>query len=465
MLNILILNDIRQNILSLKLQVMFVIMLVVFIVGSVAFIYLNKAAEEDYRIYANKSRDEMMKQAETNVTEVAVLTRDYIFKPIQNGFIEDAKLQYLPNTINYNAYNVFGYSISRRTGNPYLSLSQELNWSFIITIILSFAILLLSFDTISGERETHTLSLLLSNSVSRTTLLLGKYISIIATGFIMVLPGFIISLLIFMVSRRIIIDVPLLTEIIMFISVQILFIASIAALGLFCSVISRTSNVSLLVSLTLWSVFLIFSPNLAVFSAENLFRIKNSETIQAEIESAKEAINKAAPEGSWSMSGNDPFYPKHELRARNQTNLLNAEKQIRDAWYNEQFLQYKRASYFSNLSPISLFGKISESVTGVGFNRFMKNWDDLHLFQPQFLAWFKGIDRKDTRSPHWYNPYEVCSTSRESVKYEEIPQYQERSMTVSQRLSGALPGILLLMLYSIVLFGATVMLFNRYDVR
>jgi hypothetical protein len=108
---------------------------------------------------------------------------------------------------------------------------------------------------------------------------------------------------------------------------------------------------------------------------------------------------------------------------------------------------------------------VSESVTGVGFNRFLKNWDDLHLFQPQFLAWFKEIDRKDPKSPHWYNPYEVCSTSREKVKYDEIPQYAERMMTVPQRLSEALPGLLLLMVYSVVLFGITVVLFNRYDVR
>jgi ABC-type transport system involved in multi-copper enzyme maturation permease subunit len=464
-LKTIILTDIRQNLLSLRLQVLFVIMLAVFIVGSVAYIFQYKTAVDEYQQYTRQVKNFLTGPSDRNITSVAVEMHNYLFQPVQNGFIEDAKSQYMPNTITYNAYNVFNYSVSRISGNPYMNLSQELNWSFIVTIILSFAILLLSFDAISGEREAHTLSLVLSNSVPRYVLLTGKYFSIIVSGFLMTLPGFIISLLILIVSGTVHANSVLLFESVMFMVSSILFIACITALGMFCSVISRSSNVSLLISLTLWSLFLIFSPNLAVFSAENLFSIKDSETIIQEVESAKDAINKTVPEGSWSMNGSNPFYPRHELRANNQTNLMNAEKKIRDNWFNDQFNQYQKATYMTYLSPISVFGMAGENITGSGFNRFRKNWDDLHSFQTQFLSWFKEIDAKDTNSPHWYNPYEDCSTSRTIVKFDEIPTYTERMMTIPQRLSGTLPGVLLLMIYTVVLFGITLALFNRYDVR
>jgi len=472
MLNYIILNDIRQNILSLRLQVIFLIMTALFIMGSVAYVFQYRSAAEEYRIYSDKSRNgsagmayELIRQPGGNITSEAVEMQNYIFSPPANGFIEDGKSQYIPNTITYNAFNVFGYSISRNSGNPYLILSQDLNWSFIITIILSFAILLLSFDMISGEREMHTLTLVLSNTVSRSVFLAGKYISIILSSFLLVLPGFIISLLILISSGILDINEMVIFEALGFIVAHIVFIGCLAALGIFCSVISRSSNVSLLICLTLWSVFLIFSPNVAVFSAENLFKVKDSESIQSEIKSVQEAINIAAPEGSWSMNGNNPFYPKHELRAKNQTNLMNAEKKIRDNWYIDQFTQYRLASYVTCMSPMSLFGMVSESLTGVGFDRFMKNWNDLHLFQLQFLNWFKESDRKDPKSPHWYNPYEVCSTSLQKVKDEEIPRYEEKLMTISQRITGALPGALLLIIYSVILFVISVALFNRYDVR
>ncbi|HUX57955.1 MAG TPA: ABC transporter permease subunit [Bacteroidales bacterium] len=465
MLKTIILTDIKQNIQSFKLHVTFIIMMVVFTVGSIAYVFQYRDAMEDYRDYSSKMLDKIRKEADINTTRIAIEKNDQLFAPLNNGFIDDAKSQFTPNNIQYSAYNVFGYSISRKTSNPYLYLSNDLNWVFILSIITSFSILLLSYDAISGEREQQTLKLILSNAVSRGVLLFGKYFSIIISGVLMVLPGLLVSLIILILSGTLKMSSLLAFETIGFLVLGVLFISTISALGLLCSVVSRTANVSLLIGLTLWAVFLIFSPNLAVFAADQLFKIKNSETIQAEEKTAKDAINKAAPEGSWSMWGNNPFFPKHELRAKNITNLMNAEKQIKDEWYNSQFRQYEKAIRFTYLSPISILGMASESLAGSGYPRFRKNWDDLHTYQNQFLTWFKAIDAKDPKSPHWYNPEEDISTSREKIKFEEIPLYTERMMTIPQRLTKALPGIMLLVFYSFLLFGITVVMFNRYDVR
>ena len=360
---------------------------------------------------------------------------------------------------------MYEYSIGRKTSNPFLYLSSDLNWVFILSILTSFSILLLSYDAVSGEREQQTLKLILSNSVPRGVLLFGKYLSIIISSALIVLPGLLISLIILLLSGILNMNAIQVFEIIAFLAAGILFIAAISALGLFCSVVSGSANISLLLCLTLWSVFHIFSPELAVFSAENLFKIKDSETINAEIQSVKNAINRAAPAGSWSMDGRNPFYPKHELRAKNQTNLMNAEKKIKDEWYNSQFRQYEKANLLTYISPISLFSMVNESLIASGYPRFRKNWEDMHVYQNQFLAWFKAVDAKDPKSPHWYNPFDPCSTSAEKIKFEEIPQYTEKLMTIPQRLTSALTGILLLAFYSVLLFGMTVVLFNRYDVR
>jgi ABC-type transport system involved in multi-copper enzyme maturation permease subunit len=474
MLKTIILHELRQHIFSLRLQIIFVIMLILFIVGSIAYVFQFRSASSDYETYSAKAREAMLNgqprqglfmTGDRNLTTIVVEPQNYILPPLKNGFIDDSKSKYLPNTIQYNAYNVFGYSISRQSGNPYLTPSQELNWYFIISIVLSFAILLLSFDSVSGEKQSQTLSLILSNSVPRSLLLTGKWISIIISSFVMVMPGIIVGLLILILSGAVRFDSTLLTEIFIFILVQILFTGCIAALGLFCSVISKSANMSLLLCLGFWLIFLIFSPNLAVFSADNIFRIKTSETILKEIKSTEDAINNAAPEGSWSMNGNDPFFPKHELRAKNIMNLLNADKQINDEWYNSHFRQYNHAAMFTYISPVSLFGLISESVTANGFPRFQKDWNDIHAFQTGYLAWFKEIDSKDPKSPHWYNPMEDCSTTRTKVKSEEIPVFTEKLMPVPQRLTKASPYILLLVVYSFVLFGTTATMFNRYDVR
>lgn len=465
MLKTIILTDIKQNIQSFKLQVSFIIMLVVFTIGSIAYIFQYRDTMKDYRDYSSRMVEEIRKESDINITHVAVERNNQLFAPLNNGFIDDAKSQFTPNNIQYSAYNVFGYSISRKISNPYLYLSNDLNWVFILSILTSFAILLLSHDAISGEREQQTLKMILSNRVSRGVLLFGKYSSIVISGVLMVIPGLIVSLIILILSGTLKMSSLLVFETIGFMVIGSLFIATISALGLFCSVVSRSANVSLLIGLTLWAVFLIFSPNLAVFAAEQVYKIKNSETIQNEVKMTQDAINKAAPEGSWDMWGDNPFFPKHELRATNITNLMNAEKQIKDEWYNNQFRQYEKSLWFTLLSPISIFGMTSETITGSGYPRFRKNWEDLHTYQTQFLAWFKEIDAKDPKSPHWYNPEEDVSTSREKIKFEEIPLYTERLMTMPERLTKAFPGIMLLVVYSFLLFGISVLLFNRYDVR
>jgi ABC-type transport system involved in multi-copper enzyme maturation permease subunit len=79
----------------------------------------------------------------------------------------------------FSAWNVFSFENKSGSTNPFLQTFEELNWSFIAAMIISFVALLFTFDAVSGEKESKTLALALSNSISRGTLLLGKYLSAI----------------------------------------------------------------------------------------------------------------------------------------------------------------------------------------------------------------------------------------------------------------------------------------------
>ena len=107
MLKTIILNEIKQNILSLKLQVTFIIMMVVFLVGSIAYVIQYRNSLDDYYDYMSKRQDEIKKEADTNISNVATEYRDYLFAPLLNGFIDDAKSQFIPNNIKYPYSNTF----------------------------------------------------------------------------------------------------------------------------------------------------------------------------------------------------------------------------------------------------------------------------------------------------------------------------------------------------------------------
>ena len=457
-------REIQNYLYGLRFQVSFVIMLLVFLVGSISFISSDKEKQQNFAKYRQIEQAELASQAE-NISRVAVTTRNYIIAPSDMSIVADSKENLLPNRINYSAYNVYGFNVRHDSNNPLLSRSEQLSWGFIISMFLSFISLLFAFDAISGEKEDRTLALVFSNPVSRRTFLLSKTLSIITVVGVMMLTGIILSLLIVAISGTIVIDGSFLLEITGFIILSLLFITVFAIFGLFSSAVTRYSNISLLISLCFWLFSAVVIPNTSVFWAKKLFPIPTADKIEQAIAEERSDINKNAPEGSWSSNGREPFYPRHELRANVQTKMMNAEKRHKDAYYQQMFRQFESTRNFTMISPIAQFDYINEAFLGGGYLRFRKNWDDLHIFQEQFLQWFKDIDAKDTESPHWYNPYEDFSTSKKPVTVDQIPQYQEQTAPFSQRLQ-FIAGYLVTMVITIaVLFGLCFYFFVRYDVR
>ncbi|MFC1528704.1 ABC transporter permease [Candidatus Latescibacterota bacterium] len=465
MLIYVILKEIRSNILSLRLHLAIIMTLMVFSAGTIAFVKNFRTAKEDYRRYHAELTNDLRATAENNLSRLAVRRPRYNLEPRENMFIDDSREKYFPNSFACSAYNVFGFEVRPGSANPYLQPFSELNWKFILSIIIGFTVFIFTFDSISGEKESRTLAITLSNSVSRGTLFVGKYLSTIATTLLVLIPGMSLSLIIILITGTISVSAATILEIAGFILATVLFIACIATFGILASVLVRSAKVSLLVALAFWLVFVVIIPNTALFWAQTLFPIENTEVISERIKNEKEEINRAAPTGSWGSSNSNPFLPQHELRAANQTKLMNAEKRIKDAYYNDMFRQLKRVRLVTLLSPVSLFEYMCEAIVGGGYVRFQKNWNDLHVYQEQLLAFFKEKDANDPDSPHWYNPYEDYSTTKKSVNFEEVPLYNEKSTGMGERFAYAGTYSLVMVVYTALVFFLTFVLFVRYDVR
>jgi len=463
-LNIMI-REIQHNLLSLRLQIAFILSIVIFSLGSIAFIKSHADNVAEYKRYHNDFIENMREDAEENLTQMAINSRQLIMAPRGSNFIDDAKERYTPNRFYFSAYNIFGYDVNPGSTNPFLNAFQELNWIFIVSVIISFTVLLFTFDTVSGEKEHKTLAISLANSLSRGNLLFGKYLSVILTTLLILLPGLCLSLIIILLSGSVAIHFNLILEIAGFLLAAIILTACIAAFGLLASVLTYSARTSLLYALCFWLLFISFMPNTAVFWASTIFPIEKGESVEERIRREQEDINNNAPPGSWSSSGGNPFLPQHELRANNQTNLMNARVSITKAYYNTRFQQFERVKLLTFLSPVSLYSYLNESIVGGGYPRFQKVWNDLHGYQAQLLQFFKEKDANDPDSPHWYNPYEDYSTTRKPAKFEEVPIFEEKPLSFPERFKYAGLYLLVLVLYTAGIFILAFVRFLKYDVR
>jgi hypothetical protein len=117
------------------------------------------------------------------------------------------------------------------------------------------------------------------------------------------------------------------------------------------------------------------------------------------------------------------------------------------------------------ISPVPVFQYLTEAVVGGGYVRFRKVWDDFHVYQGQFQAFFKNVDAQDPKSPHWYNPLDNVSTTRKPVAFETVPQFVEKQMTFAERVKPAVVFFVINIVYACLIFFLSFVLFVRYDVR
>ena len=73
--------------------------------------------------------------------------------------------------------NIPEISAAAAKGNPYLSIFPLFDASLIFKIVISILALLIAYDVVSGEREQGTLKLIVSGTISRSQILVGKLIA------------------------------------------------------------------------------------------------------------------------------------------------------------------------------------------------------------------------------------------------------------------------------------------------
>jgi len=158
----------------------------------------------------------------------------------------------------------------QQSGNVIFSFFPSPDFLYVVRVVLSLVALLFGFDQVSKEKEGGTLRLMLSNSISRAKILLGKwlgnYLSLAVPFLLVTAIGFALLNL----DSNIRFSSNAIGRIALIIAFALIYVALFLSLGIFISTLTRRSAASIVILLFLWALLVFVIPNLGTLLARQL---------------------------------------------------------------------------------------------------------------------------------------------------------------------------------------------------
>jgi ABC-type transport system involved in multi-copper enzyme maturation permease subunit len=466
-------KEILEHIGSLKFVVAFVVVTILVITGLIlgSYNYLEKTGDAQAQLLLNQkmlaAQSDWLSAGGMGVLEQK---KPHVLSIIDSGI--DNSLGRLAK-VNTGVDTVLDES--RNLVAPILALFGEVDLTFVVKIILSLFVILMTFDAISGEKERGTLKLALANSVPRHRLILAKMVG----GFAVILLAMLLPLLIGMAFMLgfypgILAGFSLesWTRLLLILLAYILFLLVFFAAGLLVSALSQRSSTSFVVLLMVWILFVVIVPGFSMSAAERLrpyepYTVLQTRALKEIAEQRTERMKKYSDESVWGKAMQENKIP--QLFGEMMRDESEFSEEVLSG-YNRTF-ERQQADQISTaealarvLSPASAMSFAVQNLAGSGWARHEEYQRQLRRFQNSFrdYVWSKIESvRGDNPGEVWDKLFRNKSldVDQQNIKF----TFQEESL-------GAVVGRSLwdfgvLALLAIVFLATAFIAFIRYDAR
>lgn len=238
-------------------------------------------------------------------------------------------------SVNIHRWEVPREAAGRLEDNELLIAESPLDLLTIFTLVVSLFGILLSYDQISGERETGTLRLMCTGAVSRGKMYTAKFFSGVFCLAIPFLLSFIAGLLVITFVFDISFTPTQWPAIAIMVLAGLVFAALFIAIGLACSALLRNSAAALVLSLLIWALGVMVIPTAAQSIADYFVPLPSAAEItdlatitQREIDDKE--INEFRPKHPDYGSGSTAGWPdEYWLYDGTPANFSDTEEYVR----------------------------------------------------------------------------------------------------------------------------------------
>ncbi|MHC4324626.1 MAG: ABC transporter permease subunit [Planctomycetota bacterium] len=484
MLKTIITREFLDNVLNLRFMIGLILCLIITVACIIILTHDYRQELADYNHRVNLHEEFLSKSATTQISVYQMQPRQKPperFRPLIIGISDDESL---------NSFDE----------NPLPILFPPLDFLFIVTIIMSLLAILFSYDAVTGERQSGTLRLMIANSISRPTILLGKFIGGATSLIIPFILALVVGVLYINLNPDIQWDASAWSELGLLTAASITFIMSFYLLGLMVSTFSRYSSTSILNCLFLWVLLILVIPNVCPYISAQLQRVPSIRTIERREEEVKRACRETASQrrkelieqfrGKYGnlfsqfedldkisdrkkiqeLADADPQFKDMvdafqgelaRLRQEFRTALNNAFRELWADLRTKAAAQTRLAKNLAAISPLANFVYVARDLTGTGLRSLKYFGESMHEYMFRFGKYVSGVEaevvaaHKNEPTPEGGWPLDI----------RDHPRFVFQEEALKSKLGTALPYWGILVLFNILFFAAAFAGFMRYDVR
>ncbi|MDE0690595.1 MAG: ABC transporter permease subunit [Candidatus Poribacteria bacterium] len=476
-------RELLDHLTSLRFALTTLILVALMVTNAVVHLQTHPERVRRYSEKVSASRAEL--KSRTELYALLQKGAGKLYKrPSSLAFIADGGEALLPDeSVSGGFWRLYGLAYIWSMGVPRLNMetlsnhrptATVIDWVFIITYLLSFIPLLFTFDALSGERERGTLRLCLANSISRSILLMGKFLGSLITVLIAFYCAVLFNLAIVSTGSWTQFGAADWGRVGLIVLIASCYAGIFAAIGLIISAMTRESRLSLVLLLLIWVTVVVFMPStLGTLSTKwmppiqthhQFQRAKGAaiDQIRSDFLNKREALKErrqSAETSQKEVAGVDTS----ELEI--QREFVNKDMEIRERLSRQhlaaQSAQVLHARRITRCSPAAVVQYALESMAGTGFNRHLQFLEHCRLHIRQFRNFIVEMDRSDPESLHVIGIPK--GMSKKPVLPEAIPIFEDK-LSFQDTLNPAIIDMLLLILLLAGVLSGAFLVFLRSEV-
>ncbi len=460
-------RELYDNLNNLRFVLAIMLLIGLMITNAIVYLREHPTRVQQYRSSATESLEVL--KARTDLYDIALNGPGDLYKqPAPLRFCADGGESFLSEFVD-GGYWMWGYGDGFRdfwllnypASNPNLLNIRpdvtKVDWVFVVGYVLSLLALLFTFDSVSGERERGTLRLMLANSISRHTVLFGKFLGALISLCIPTVIAILINVLVISTSSAVHLSSEAWERLGIIIVIALVYTCLFLALGLLVSTRTQRSSVSLVVLLLAWVIFVIFVPSTLASIASGL----SSPISFDELQKRQNQLHRELWDAYRDRTSGDETLRRTQGRSEYIIEQQEQQERSRREHLNQQITQVQQARSVTRVSPTAILQHSLEAFAGTGFTRHLQFLENTQRYAREYREFVENTDRSDPESPHLIGVPE--GMSKKPVSPEAIPKFED-TFSLGKDFNTAAIDLLLLTLFVMVLLSAAYLAFVRVEV-